>query len=350
MRSNNSHSGYAMISSIDDAVEALYDLNVGVIGHGADRHERPHKPVLMLTVLDLIASGAASPDKIHWSQELRARFSAYFDLVRALDDQCTPENPFFHLRQDKFWEPLRMEQDGLRALQSTPTVSDADRGNVFSKLIGGMEQFVLSAPNRLMLRLAIVSRYFPRLRAVLLPLFVDGGGIPAEKTPKVSESVEQTHGRNPAFRRKILEIYDCQCAACGLRIRLPEINDLTFVDAAHLIPFEVEPNDNPTNGIALCKNHHWAMDRFLIAPCPADAGGGIWRASPKLKRRRSKGEEELLALDGEPVLPPAEAAFRPDRRSLDVALREARGLKDALLSASTILRHRKVPYAVRFNG
>ena len=221
-------STYAMISSIDDAVEALYDLNVGVIGHGAERHERPHKPVLLLTVLDLIATGAATPDKIRWSQELRSRFSDYFDLVCSHDDQCTPENPFFYLRQDRFWEPLRMEQDGLRPLQSTPTVGDAAGGTVLAKLVGGLEQFVLSAPNRLRLRLAIVSRYFPRLRTALLPLFVDGGGPPAEQTPRVRESADQTHGRNPAFRRKILEIYDCQCAACGLRIKLPEVDALAW--------------------------------------------------------------------------------------------------------------------------
>lgn len=305
-----------MISSVDGAVETLYDLNVGVIGRGVDRHERPHKPVLLLAVFDLIATGGATPDRIRWSQELRSRFSAYFDLIRSHDDRRTPENPFFHLRQDGFWEPLRMGQNGFRALESPPTASDADSENVFAKLIDGMEHIVLSPSSRLKLRLAIVSRYFPRLRAVLLPLFVDGGVTPIQESAKVKEPVDETHGRNPAFRRKILEIYDCQCAACGLRIRLPEISDLTFVDAAHLIPFEVEPNDNPTNGIALCKNHHWAMDRFLIAPCPV-GGSSIWRASVKLKSRRSRGEEELLALDGAPVLPPSEEAFRPDRRSLE---------------------------------
>ncbi len=33
-------------STFEQAVEALYNLNVGVIGTGADRHERPHKPGL----------------------------------------------------------------------------------------------------------------------------------------------------------------------------------------------------------------------------------------------------------------------------------------------------------------
>ena len=119
-------------------------------------------------------------------------------------------------------------------------------------------------------------------------------------------------GRNSAFRRKILEIYDCQCAACGLRIRLPGSEDLTFVDAAHLIPFTSSFNDHPTNGIALCKNHHWAMDRFLIAPTPDCS----WIVSPHLEARRSDGEKSLIALQGKRVLPPSEPAFAPARDAL----------------------------------
>jgi len=33
--------------------------------------------------------------------------------------------------------------------------------------------------------------------------------------------------------------------------------------ATHLIPFSESRNDHPTNGLALCKNHHWAMDRVM---------------------------------------------------------------------------------------
>lgn len=299
------------IQTLNEAVEALYDLSVGVIGQGSDRHERPHKPALLLAIMDLIAEGSATPEKIPWSPKLRERFAAYFEIVRSHNDQCTPENPFFYLRQDGFWEPLRLENGKRRPLESTPTVGDAAGGKVIARFTNRLDRFVLLPTNRVSLRLAIVSRYFPKVRVELLRLFADGGSPAMERT-QVEETVEELHGRNSAFRRKILEIYDCQCAACGLRIKLPEINDLTFVDAAHLIPFDVEFNDNPTNGIALCKNHHWAMDRRLIAPCP----DGVWHVSPILKGRRSRGEEELLSLQNEPVLPPAEEAFKPDPRSL----------------------------------
>jgi putative restriction endonuclease len=126
------------------------------------------------------------------------------------------------------------------------------------------------------------------------------------------DDAEPKAGRSYGFRRVILEIYDYQCAACGLRIRLPMVEDLTFVDAAHLIPFYEGQNDHPTNGMALCKNHHWAMDRRLIAPHP----DGMWVVSPQLRAHRSPGEKELNELSGRAFLLPRESAFLPERKAL----------------------------------
>ncbi|MFM7181190.1 MAG: HNH endonuclease, partial [Verrucomicrobiales bacterium] len=155
------------------------------------------------------------------------------------------------------------------------------------------------------------SRYFPGRRAALEAQFQEGAALPRAAEEPDSD-YEARPGRSSAFRKKILEIYDCQCAACGLRIRMPDVRDLTFVDAAHLIPFNVTPNDHPTNGLALCKNHHWAMDRFLIAPCP----DGRWKVSAKIIPHRSPGEKDLADLAGKPLLPPNEPAFAPAKDAL----------------------------------
>lgn len=306
---------HPLIATLDDAVEALYNLNVSVVGQGSDRHERPHKACLLLAVLDLLARGSAVPDRIPWSPILRDRFGLYFEMVRTPLDQRAPELPFLHLKSEGWWIPWQGNGPNPQPLVATPTVGDAKDGTVFASLLGGMERFVLSAVDRFHLRHALVTRYFPRSRGLLLPLFAEGAGnLPPEETSNrfQEDPSPSIPGRSSAFRRKILEIYDCQCAACGLRIRLPEVDGLTFVDAAHLIPFEQNQNDHPTNGIALCKNHHWAMDRFLIAPTPDLA----WIVSPHLLAHRSDGEKSLLALQGQRVLPPHERAFAPSRESL----------------------------------
>lgn len=292
------------------AVELVYRLSTGVIGTSTDRHERPHKPVLLLAVLDAIAAGEAQPDRVPWSNRLRERFADYFAIVRSRNDECTPENPFLYLRTDGFWLPLMATAQGDVPLESTPLVREAEGGRVFGRFVPDW-QILLSDPvARLGLRDAIVSRYFPLSQYQLRPMFLDGASVALPKQEGDGDDV--LPGRSSAFRRQVLEEYDYQCAACGLRIWLVE-HEITFVDAAHLVPFSVTRNDHPTNGIALCKNHHWAMDQRLIAPDP-DA---VWRVSRYIDSRRSRGEEDLARLAGVKLLPPAEPAFAPLREHLE---------------------------------
>lgn len=299
------------IRTIEDAIERLYGLNVGVIGSGSSRRERPHKPLLLLASLDLLALGRAKVDWVPWSEELRERFAAYFKIVRRNDDQNTSENPFYYLRGDRFWEPLDFSSGAELPLANTPTVAEAKAGTVHARFTDGMEAFVQFPEQRGRLRDALVSRYFPALRPAITALFVEAISAPEDSADasrcKEDEGGDSPHGRDPAFRRIVLEAYDYQCAACGLRIKLPEA-DVTFVDGAHIIPFRETRNDHPTNGLALCKNHHWAMDRFLIVPTPE----GLWKASDRLDARRSPGEQALVALHGQPLLPPHDEVFRPD--------------------------------------
>jgi len=177
-----------------------------------------------------------------------------------------------------------------------------------------MASWVVNGQDRLRLREAIIARYFPQVRETLEKLFLEGSvqEVSSFEVAVDDDDLEPKAGRSSGFRKVILEIYDYQCAACGLRIRLPMVEDLTFVDAAHLIPFHEGQNDHPTNGMALCKNHHWAMDRRLIAPHP----NGNWVVSKKLKAHRSAGEKELADLQGREFLPPREAAFFPSEKAM----------------------------------
>ena len=65
-----------------------------------------------------------------------------------------------------------------------------------------------------------------------------------------------------SFRERVLLAYRRQCAICKLRHQ-------ELLDAAHIIP-DNEPDSKPIipNGIALCKLHHAAFDRFMIAIKP----------------------------------------------------------------------------------
>jgi putative restriction endonuclease len=64
------------------------------------------------------------------------------------------------------------------------------------------------------------------------------------------------------FRERVLHAYQSQCTICRLRHH-------ELLDAAHIIPDEdVAGEPNVTNGLALCKLHHAAYDKFIIGVTP----------------------------------------------------------------------------------
>lgn len=292
------------MSALTRALESIYRLKVGVTGTGADRRERPHKPLLLLAVLEGLDAGEAAPDRVPWSRALIARFGRMFEVVRSADDDCTPQLPFFHLRSDGFWEPRREESAGVSPLAAPPLVADADAGVVRAGFTGEWRALVGDATTRAAMRDAIIARYFARHRAALV-----ADGAPKGLLAEPGDEERQT--RAASFRGLVLGNYNHQCCACGLRIRIPD-PDVTFVDAAHLIPFAESRDDHPRNGVALCKHHHWAMDRQLLAPGPDSR----WHVSRRVEPRRSRGEEELFRLDGQPLIPPEEIAYAPAPEAL----------------------------------
>lgn len=301
-----------------DIIPRICALKTGLVGTGQGQHERPHKPLLILAAIQMIDDGDATPDRVPWGPELRNHFTHLFDIVRSHDDRGTPENPFFYLASDGFWEPRRLQADLDRevALDRTPLIRDD--GSTFGRFTDGLDIFLGQPHNRDILREALVARYFPDKADSLLLQFQPQDLAPekgrrddASEVHRIAETELESYGRSSAFRQTIIKLYDHQCAACGQRIRLP-CSNASFVDAAHLIPFSESRNDHPTNGIALCKNHHWAMDRQLIAPTPEHT----WTVSPILDARRSNGEASLTALEGTTLLLPAKAAYYPAELSL----------------------------------
>jgi putative restriction endonuclease len=300
-------------------LERLYNLRRDKRGS----HERPHKPVLLLSIMELLDRGLITENKIALSEELARTFKRYFEVVRLRDDQPTIQNPFYFLSGDGFWSLVPASgQPQLYvagSVSGAPSVAELRRRVGYGRFDEGFWALLSDPVSRHQLREALVARYFPERRDQIAALAADGhlNRNPPALTPADAEKAlreEMPPGRDAAFRRTILEIYDFTCAACGIRLLLN--SDLSLVEAAHIIPFSVSRNDKPTNGLALCPNHHWAMDRHLIAPCPdEERPEGVWRVSQRLDER-IQGQRELVVLAGKPVIPPGEEKFYPAMESL----------------------------------
>ena len=87
------------------------------------------------------------------------------------------------------------------------------------------------------------------------------GGI-AEVRREYTTSLARRRLHQRAFRELVLLAYRNQCALCRLR-------HSELLDAAHIVP-DAEPEGEPVvqNGIALCRLHHAAFDRFFLAVRP----------------------------------------------------------------------------------
>ena len=286
-------------------LERLYNLRRDKTG----LHERPHKPVLLLSIIDLMNRGIINQNQVALSEELVATFKHYFEVVRSHDDKPTIQNPFFYLRSDKFWSLVPKPGQGMPS--GAPSVTELRERVAYGQFDEGLWNLIKDAMGRHQLREALIARYFPESRDKLAAL----ASTSLKPSPVEELRDELPPGRDGAFRRTILEIYDYRCAACGMRVVLD--SQVTLVEAAHLIPFGVSHNDKPTNGVALCPNHHWAMDRHLIAPCPdAKKRAGIWRVNESRLDDRIEGQRELVALAGKAVIPPGEEKFYPALESL----------------------------------
>jgi putative restriction endonuclease len=293
-------------------LDRLYNLRRDKSGS----HERPHKPALLLSVIHLLDQGVITRNEVTLTDELVATFKRYFEVVRRENDQPTIQNPFFHLCGDKFWQlvPIAGEREIYQegATAGAPSVAELRRRVAYGQFDDGMWQLLDDPRSRHQLREALIARYFPEDREKLAATTVAGRVL----EPAAGLREEMPPGRDGAFRRTILEIYDYRCAACGMCVVLDN-KSISLVEAAHLIPFNVSRNDKPTNGIALCPNHHWAMDRHLIAPVPdSKKRAGIWRVNETRLDDRIEGQRELVSIAGKTVIPPAEDKFYPALESL----------------------------------
>lgn len=215
----------------------------------------PHKPVLLLSILDLLDRGTITDNRISLSDELARSFRRYFDVVRDRDDQPTIQYPYFHLSGDHFWQlvPPPGETPIYRsgATSGAPTVAELRRRVAYGQFDDRLWALMNDPQSRCMLRNALIARYFPERREQLEAVCT--APLPAQQALRD----QQPPGRDAAFRHAILEIYDYRCAACGVRVLLNP--GLSLVEAAHLIPFGVSRNDKPTRGSPLNRSYRAAV-------------------------------------------------------------------------------------------
>lgn len=284
----------------------------------------PHKICMLLAWLDLARAGGLANNRIEFAPPLLERYERFFNAVRTDRDHANPYFPFFHLAgklrggEPSFWRlrPCPGREEVVAAMSTARSMADITNNIAFAELDPELFGLLEDPSSVEALAETIATHWLDRGLSDLRMVAAAAAPISAYERllrtsePRAGEPVPPPYIRDPAFRRVVTEVYDYRCSATGLRVVLP--TGEAMVEAAHIHPFSEAGDDDPINGLALCPNMHWAMDRNLIAPGPDLA----WHVSPSLDPR-IPDYAVLVSLEGKALLLPRELRFSPKREALD---------------------------------
>ena len=219
-------------------------------------HTPTHKPLLLLVIMELSQSETLFEPILKLSPDLAFRFSVYWSIVAHRRSQ--PPNvrlPFHHLSTDTLW--VALAADGSQSKHRDTTVSVKLTDEFFAAL--------QSADFRQAAGYTLISNDFEHVERVALYEMagleppVDSSNL--DKLAIQADKEARAEGRTARFRVDVVAAYFHTCALTGYRITT--ITGHSIVDAAHIHQFARSRNDDPQNGIALCKNAHWLFDLGL---------------------------------------------------------------------------------------
>jgi putative restriction endonuclease len=283
------------------------------------RSVSPHKPCLMLAVIDLYDTDPDRENRIYFEPTFIERYLQYFSIVGRDNQHPNPHLPFSRLWGDGFWH-LVSNSDGARIDHRIVITSSSKLHETVShaEIDSELHDLLKYQENRTLLAQTLVNHWFDRDQDEMDRLVGTSHQInlyerrirSAAPTQMIGEAKLPAFIRDPAFRRVVLQAYDYRCAATAQRIILPD--ESVMVQAAHIVPFSESGNDDPCNGLALSPDMHWAMDKCVIAP----GTDLLWHISGCIDRRFAENEP-LLRLEGKELVLPREKRFSPKRQYLE---------------------------------
>lgn len=288
----------------------------------ATQFQAPHKPILLLVVLDLFAEGHVQSNLIEITAELGELFAAYWSKIMPPERRGNLALPFFHLRSSGFWHliPRPGQEVVLENIRQIDTLSQLQKLSLGARVDEELYLLLQDEKPRNALQTTLIQTYFSQetqsalLTQSLINLqsfqysqqLIELARKELKETPYDSY---QPNVRDQGFRRAVVRIYDHRCALCGLRMLT--IDGHSVVDAAHIVPWTITHNDDPHNGMALCRLCHWTFDEGLIGL----SNHYVLILSPEL-RATSNVAGHLLTLESRTMIGPSEQVLWPDLEAL----------------------------------
>lgn len=247
-------------ASRESWLNRLSTLNVGRQKYGL----APHKPLLILAVMDHWERGEWTDGLVGLNPELTFTFHDFWTVVAS---RCRSKPdirlPFHHLggERDRVWEPLTQNGDPSASRETTR----------MARLDPELCSLIMDTQFREQARIRLIEAYFsPQEKVILytrlgLPL-PDSAEIHAMKEDVESYRKSLQKGRDQRFKTLVVSGYNHTCALTGYRLIT---GSSSLVVAAHIQQHAATGNDDPQNGLALTPDAHWLFDQFLWSVDPS---------------------------------------------------------------------------------
>lgn len=268
----------------------------------------------------MFAQGNIVSNRIELCAELIELFNEYWLLVMPIGSRSSIALPYFHMKSEGFWHLVAMpgKEHALSNARQIRSVVQLNATVEYVKLDNELHDLLCITEYRELIRMTIVETYFaPEIQ----PIVAEQGSVNVEafhyslallarrkeKLLKEGDSVSEQYipkVRDQGFRRAIVSAYEHRCALCGIRMRTPE--GYTAVDAAHIIPWSISQDDDPTNGMALCRLCHWSFDTGLVT-----VSGKYNILTSSLLHADKNMPGHLIAMDGRTIIGPTDKDIWP---------------------------------------
>jgi putative restriction endonuclease len=246
----------------------------------------PHKPILLLSALQLIQKGDIQTNKIYITAELVIAFKSNWN--RLVNTNHTPNFalPFFHLNSEPFWRLVFFNgmSNGQERIKSIGSFKSLKNNIAFAEIDRDLFNLLLNPVARAVIENTLLDNYFSLTKGnyksdgasgkydiertiedqILNDTKEEYQSLMNDNFHRLSEDEieEERFIRGSIFKREIPKIYQNQCCISGMRIE--SSTNAQMIDACHIIPFSSSNDDTVSNGISLSPNLHRAYDRGLI--------------------------------------------------------------------------------------
>ena len=241
----------------------------------------PHKPILILSILQAYQNSQITNQRIYITPELVAMFKSNWNLLVKTNHDCRISYPFYYLKSEMFWQLV--PKSGFENINQMGSImksfSNLNAAVEFALLDDELFFLMKDKHSNSILQQFILDEYFPETKNNFTnssggqqSLFKEiEGKILMEDAEEYQNEIlmlmqqqneEEIFLRGSVFKREIPKIYNNTCCISGMKI--DSTISVSMVDACHIVPFSESYDDTITNGIALCPNLHRAFDRGLI--------------------------------------------------------------------------------------